>query len=89
MVCKGHVEMDKIQKTFKQAELAEAGSHLSLADASTLTATDVRFTTNLQVAAKKLCGWSICLDLFHSVVDHVAVNSCKHVTAVGPALHLF
>ena len=88
MVCEGHVEMDKIRKVVKQAELAEAGSHLSLADASTLTATDVRFATNPQVAAEKLYGWSIYLDLFHGVVDPVAVNSRNHVIAVEPALQL-
>ena len=88
VVCKGHMEMDKIQKTVKQAELAEASSHLSLADASTLTATNVCFVTNPQVAAKKLYGWSIYLDLFHGVVDPVAVSSLSRVIAVGLALQL-
>ena len=71
-----------------QAELAEAGSHLSLADAFMLTATDVHFVTNPQVADKKLYGWSIYLDLFHGAVDPVAVNSRNHVITVGPALQL-
>ena len=87
VVCDGHAEQDVVRKLVKQAELAESGSHLSLADAHTLTATDVRFATEPQVAAEKLYGWSILVDLFHGGTHDIANSVRTFVIFVGPILH--
>ena len=44
------------------------------AEASTLTTTDTGFVTTPQIAAEKLCGWSMLLHLFHEVADDVALT---------------
>ena len=72
---------------FKQAELAEAGSSMSLADASRLIMTDVRFPFDPQVGAEKLYGWSIILDLFHGSNQPIVDVIRDFVIGTGPALH--
>ncbi len=71
----------------KQAELAEAGSSMSLADASRLIMTDVRFPFDPQVGAEKLYGWSIILDLFHGSNQPMLDVIRDFVIGTGPALH--
>ena len=87
MVCEGHQEMAAVSKLIKQAELAEAGTSMSLADADRLTSSDVRFPTNAQTAAEKLWAWSIMVDIFHGVSHEIAMSVRRFVIAVGPALH--
>jgi hypothetical protein len=76
-----------VQRMVKQAELAEAGSSMSLADASRLITSDVRFPSSPQVAAEKLYGWSILLDLFHGSIEPIAERVRNFTIQVGPALH--
>jgi hypothetical protein len=71
----------------KQAELAESGSSVSLADANRLLTTDVRFPPDPQTAAEKLYGWSIFVDLFHGSITAIATRVRNFVIAAGPALH--
>ena len=87
VVCEGHSEIAAVRKMIKQAELVEAGTSISVADAEKLTATDVRFPTTPQVAAEKLYGWSVHLDIFHGPNHPVCVNVRDFVINVGPALH--
>ncbi len=87
IICKGHAEHTAVQKVVKQAELAEAGSTMSLADASHLITTDIRFPGAPQIAAKKLYGWSLAVDVFHGWTRPVAHRVRHFVIAVGPALH--
>ena len=71
----------------KQAERAESGSTMTLDDASRLATTDVRFPSTPQIAAEKMYGWSILIDLFHGRAQAIAVAIRAFVIAVGPALH--
>ena len=87
VVCEGHAEYAAVQKMVKQAELAEAGSTMSLSDASRLITSDVRFPGAPQVAAEKLYGWSLLVDLFHGGIQAISVSVRNFVIGVGPALH--
>ena len=60
---------------------------MTLHDAEKITSTDVRFPTTPQVAAEKLWGWSILIDLFHGIAHDIANNVRNFVITVGPALH--
>ena len=57
IVCSGHAEGAAIASKLRQAAMAKSGTTLSLADATKLTATDVRFPTTPQVAVEKLFRW--------------------------------
>ena len=87
IVCEGHSEMATVRKMIKQAEIAEGGTSVSLADAERLTSSDVRFPTEPQVAAEKLYGWSVLIDVFHGATHPISVSVRNFVIAVGPALH--
>jgi hypothetical protein len=87
IVCEGHAEYATVLDMVKQAELAESGSTMSLADASRLTTTDVRFPSQPQHSAEKLYGWSLGIDLFHGSNQPVADSTRNFVIGVGPALH--
>jgi hypothetical protein len=87
VVCEGHSEMESVRRLVKQAELAEAGSNISLADAERLTSSDVRFPVDAQSGAEKLWGWSILVDLFHGITHEIAMSVRRFVSSVGPALH--
>ena len=71
----------------KQAERAESGSTMSLDDANRLATTDVRFPSAPQIAAEKLYGWSILVDLFHGPNQAISTAGCTFVINGGPALH--
>jgi hypothetical protein len=86
IVCEGHDGIAQVQKQIQQAQLIEAGSSLTLADASALTSGDVRFPTLPFVAVEKLYGWSIVIDVFHGVGHALSVNLRNAVTQVGPQL---
>ena len=87
VVCEGHAESATIASMTKKAELAEAGTTMTLADASRLVSTDVRFPTSPQVAAEKLYGWSVVIDVFHGINHDVSRAVRNFVIEVGPALH--
>jgi hypothetical protein len=86
IVCEGHDGIALVQKQIQQAQLLEAGTSLSLADASALTAGDVRFPTLPFVAVEKLYGWSIVVDVFHGVNHALSINLRNAVTQIGPLL---
>ena len=46
IVCEGHSEMAQITKMIKQAELTEAGTSVSLADAERIISSGVRFPSS-------------------------------------------
>ena len=87
IVCEGHSEMASVRHLVRQAEIAEGGTGVSLDDAARLTASDIRFPTEPQVAAEKLYGWSVLIDIFHGVNHPIAMSVRGFVIAVGPALH--
>ena len=87
IVCEGHAEMALIAKMIKQAELTEAGTSVSLADAERIVASDVRFPSSARVAEEKLYGWSIVMDVFHGAGHDVCVSTRTFVKEVGPLLH--
>ena len=87
VVCSGHAEGAAVASKLRQAAMAESGTTLSLADAAKLTATDVRFPTTPQVAAEKLFGWSIFLDVFHGPAAAISDSVRAMVTQVAPLLH--
>ena len=87
-VCEGHKEANQLNKLIKSAVVAEGGSTLSLADLERLlTSVDLRFPTLPQIAAEKLCGWSVLVNLFHGALHVTAVIIRKFVIEVRPALH--
>jgi hypothetical protein len=85
--CQGHAEAKAVTEMSKKAQLAEGSLSISLSDASTLTATDVRYPTTPQIATEKLYAWSIVVDLFHGVNHPVSISIRNFVLTVGPSLH--
>ena len=75
VVCEGHSEARDVRHKIHKAVLAEGGTSITLADADTLTSTDVRFPTQAHVAAEKLYGWSVHVDILfgsnHPLADSV------------------
>ena len=60
---------------------------MSLSDASTLIATNVKFPTTAHIAVEKLYAWSVTLDIFHGVGHGVSVNARDFVISVGSSLY--
>ena len=60
---------------------------MSLDDANCLVTTDVRFPSAPQIAAEKLYGWSILVNLFHGRNQAISTAVRAFVINVGPALH--
>ena len=87
VVCEGHPERALVVKRVQQAIMTEQGASVSLANAEMLSSTDVRMATSPQVAAKKLYGWSVHVDLFHGVNHPIAQSVRPAVMETGPALH--
>ena len=88
MVCEGHSEAQAVTTKVQQAAMAEGGTSLTLADAEKLTASDVRFPTTPQIAAEKLCAFSIAVDIFHGVGTDIANSVRACVLELGPLLHV-
>jgi hypothetical protein len=63
-----------VRKLMQQAQIVEAGTCTTLADAATITSEDVRFPTLPLVAVKRLYGWSIVVDVFHGVGHAISIN---------------
>ena len=75
-----------MQQRIQQAQLIEAGSSVTLSDASALIADDVRFPSAPFVAVEKLYGWSVVVDVFLGVGHTVSINLRQAVLLVGPLL---
>ena len=86
VVCEGHKEAALVLNSVKRAELVESGAGASLDDASSILSVDVRLATEATVAAEKLYGWSVHLDVFHGTLQPVAARARQAVLVVGPAL---
>jgi hypothetical protein len=86
IICPGHEGIEQVRKLMQQAQIVEAGTCTTLADAATITAEDVRFPTLPFVAVEKLYGWSVVVDVFHGVGHAVAINIRNAVTTIGPLL---
>ena len=87
IVCEGHKEMSEITRSVKKAATVEAGAAVSLADADTITSHDIRFPTDAYVAAEKLYGWSVVIDVFHGSAHAVSVSIREAVLSIVPCLH--
>ena len=86
IVCEGHENARALQQNMQKAAIAESGTAMSLNDATSLIANDVRFPTQPYVAVEKLCGWSVVIDLFHGVEHPVAVSTRDAVLTIAPLL---
>ena len=87
IVCEGHREMTSVKRAVKNAELVETGGNVSLADAASLTSSDVKFPNEVWIAGEKLYGWSIVVDVFHGVNHPVAQSVRDSVSEIVPQLH--
>ena len=85
--CEGHPEFAKVVKRTRQAEIASAGNTTSLADADALTCVDTRYPTAPHMAAEKLYGWSILVDVFHGPDTAIAKNVRAMVLQIAPRMH--
>ncbi|MGL5934110.1 MAG: hypothetical protein ACRCZI_00655, partial [Cetobacterium sp.] len=86
IVCHGHPAMNAHQELIAQAQMVESGATVSLADATTLSANRASFPSCAVVAAEKLYGWSIVLDVFHGVHHPMAISVRAAVCLLGPSL---
>ena len=87
IVCEGHKEATQAKALATNAARIESGTSTSLADVQSITTTDIRFPTEAYVAAEKLCGWSIAIDIFHGVNHEISVSIRDAVANIGPCLH--
>jgi hypothetical protein len=85
--CEGHAEHQKVLKRIRQAELTEAGTTTTMADADALTTCNVRYPSTPQQAAKKLYDWSIVIDVFHGDKTAIAKNVREAVLQLAPRMH--
>ena len=85
--CEGHPEFQQVVKRTRQAELASAGNTTSMADADQLTSVDTRFPTAPHMAAEKLYGWSILIDVFHGENTSIAKNVRAMALQIGPRMN--
>ena len=60
---------------------------MSLQVAESVMSADVKFPLTAHFAGKKLCGWSVVIDVFHGVAHDVATHVHNFVIAVVPHLH--
>jgi hypothetical protein len=87
IVCEGHKDVAQVKALTKKAAMVEGGSSVSLQDAESLVAYDVRMPTEAYVAIEKLYGWSVVVDVFHGVRHPVATTIRSAVATIGPCLH--
>ena len=87
VVCEGHAEARLVQEKMTKAEYALGGTTVTMEDATLITTSDVRFPTDPQVAAQKLYGWAIFIEIFHGTNHDITKNVQRFVTTVGPMLH--
>ena len=72
IVCKGHAEAFENMQLMKKTKLLKAGSSMSLQDAELIASADVKLPSTAHFAGKKLCGWSVVIDVFHGVAHGMA-----------------
>ena len=89
IICPGHDGIAAVQQRIQQAQLVEAGSCVTLSDASALIADDVRLPAAPFVAVEKLYSWSVVVDVFLGVGHTVSINLRNAVLLVGPLLQCF
>ena len=87
IVCQGHSGVKEVEMMVRDASLVESGTSTSLADTRSLISTDVRFPKDAVMAADKLTGWSIFLDLFHGSTHPIAEAVQRAVSEITPGLH--
>ena len=85
-MCQGHNETKEIERLTRDASLVESGTSTTLSDARALVSNDVRFPEDAAMAAEKLAGWSIVIDIFHGEMTDIAVNVPSAVREINPAL---
>ena len=66
--------------------MIETGTSITLADAESLIANDIKFPTKSFMAVEKLYGWSIVVDIFHGVTHAISQNIRNAVQQIGPLL---
>jgi hypothetical protein len=91
IICPVHDGIEQVRKLMQQAQIVEAGTCTTLADAATITAEnvtaeDVRFPTLPFVVVEKLYGWSVVVDVFHGVGHAISINIRNAVMTIGPLL---
>ena len=64
----------------------ESGTSTTLSDARALVSNDIRFPEDAAMAAEKLAGWSILIDIFHGETTDIAVNIRSALREINPAL---
>ena len=80
-------EAAETRQLIRKAEMVESGATTSLADASALISTDVRFPSEAWVAVEKLYAWSVIVDVFHGIEHGVSVAVRTAAKEIGPLLH--
>lgn len=86
IVMSGHEGAKQVEEKMIKAQFVEAGTSVSLADATDLVANDVRFPTKVHVAVEKLYGWSVVVDVFHGPGQPISVAIRRAVTSICPLL---
>ena len=86
MVCKGHNEIQAVKKMIQQAQYVESGAGVTLADAESITANDVRMPTTAHTAQEKLYAFSVLVDIFHGANQAISTNVRRMASAIGPVL---
>ena len=85
MVCHGHPEQHAVSRALEKARIATSGAgSVSLADASTLLTSDVRFPIPGPQGAQKGYAWSIYADVYHGENHDVCISIRNFVNKVGP-----
>ena len=84
IVCIGHKEAHQVRESVRRAKAVEDGGSMSLADATAIATTDVRFADTIQVGTEKCYGFSILVDLFHGEVTTIAQSIRAAVLAIAP-----
>ena len=79
-------ETKEIERLTRDASLVESGTSTTLSDTRALVSNDVRFPEDATMAAEKLAGWSIIIDIFHGEMTDIAVNVRSAVQEINPAL---
>ena len=89
IVCEGHAEAFADLRLMKKAEILEGETSMLLQDAESITSADVKFPSTAYFAGKRLCGWSVVIDVFHGVAhDNPCAQLCDRCRAsppLGPA----
>ena len=86
MICEHHQEAQAFASKSRRAAMAEEGGNLSLQDADTLLAGDIKLPANGNQAADKLMAFSVAVDIFHGHNHPMSVAIRNVARLVSPAL---